>query len=339
MLSSAEIGTLIAALGTGIGPEDFDASKARYHRIIIMTDADVDGSHIRTLLLTFFYRQMRDLIERGYLYIAQPPLYRAKRGGSEVYLKDDRLLDAYLMEGGLADAVFTLADGRQMAGPQLRELVEEARQVKTLIGAITKRVPYRILEQVAIAGAFAPYVLADPTRAAEVAAYLARRLDALESVNERGWRGTASATGGLTFARTLRGVSETHAVDAALIRSAEARKLDEKAARLQEIYVKHAEFQVKDKKTRVTGPLGLFDAVLEAGRKGVTIQRYKGLGEMNPDQLWQTTLDPEARALLQVKMVHIDEADQVFSTLMGDIVEPRREFIQNNALKVANLDV
>ena len=339
MLSSAEIGTLIAALGTGIGPEDFDSSKARYHRIIIMTDADVDGSHIRTLLLTFFYRQMRDLIEKGYLYIAQPPLYRAKRGGSEVYLKDDRLLDNYLMEGGLAESVFTVADGRQMAGPQLRELVEEARQVKTLIGAITKRVPYRILEQVAIAGAFAPYVLADPTRAAEVAAYLARRLDALESVNERGWRGTASANGGLVFSRMLRGVSETHAIDAALIRSAEARKLDEKAARLQEIYVKHGEFQVKEKKTRVTGPLGLFEAVLDAGRKGVTIQRYKGLGEMNPDQLWQTTLDPEARALLQVKMVHIDEADQVFSTLMGDIVEPRREFIQNNALKVANLDV
>jgi len=221
----------------------------------------------------------------------------------------------------------------------LRELVEEARQVKGLIGAITKRVPYRILEQVAIAGAFAPYVLADTTRAAEVAAYLARRLDALESVNERGWRGTGSANGGLVFSRTLRGVSETHAIDAALIRSAEARKLDEKAARLQEIYVKHGEFAVKDKKTRVTGPLGLFDAVLDAGRKGVAIQRYKGLGEMNPGQLWQTTLDPEARALLQVKMLHIDEADQVFSTLMGDVVEPRRDFIQKNALKVANLDV
>jgi DNA gyrase subunit B len=339
MLSSAEIGTLIAALGTGIGPEDFDASKARYHRIIIMTDADVDGSHIRTLLLTFFYRQMRDLIERGYLYIAQPPLYRSKRGNSEVYLKDDRALDEYLMEAGLADAVLTLADGRQMAGPQLKELVEEARLVKNLIGAITKRVPYRILEQVAIAGAFAPYVLADPTRAAEVAAYLARRIDALESVNERGWRGEASASGGLSFKRILRGVSEAHVIDAALIRSAEARRLDEKAARLQEIYAKHAEFAVKEKKSRITGPLGLFDAVLEAGRKGVAIQRYKGLGEMNPDQLWHTTLDPEARALLQVKMQHIDEADSVFSTLMGDMVEPRRDFIQTNALKVANLDV
>ncbi len=339
MLSSAEIGTLIAALGTGIGPEDFDAGKARYHKIIIMTDADVDGSHIRTLLLTFFYRQMRELIERGYLYIAQPPLYRAKRGQSEVYLKDDRALDEYLMEGGLADAVLTLHDGRQMAGPQLRELAEQAREVKTLIGAITRRVPHRILEQVAIAGAFAPYVLEDPTRAGEAAAYLARRIDALEKPNERGWQGRASDGGGLVFSRTLRGVSETHIIDAALIRSVEARKLDEMAGLLQGNYAKHAEFAVKDRKTRVTGPLGLFDAVVDAGRRGVAIQRYKGLGEMNPEQLWQTTLDPEVRALLQVKMLHIDEADQVFSTLMGDIVEPRRDFITKNALSVSNLDV
>ncbi len=220
MLSSAEIGTLIAALGTGIGPEDFDASKSRYHKIIIMTDADVDGSHIRTLLLTFFYRQMRDLIEKGYLYIAQPPLYRAKRGQSEVYLKDDRALDDYLMEGGLHEAVLTLHDGRQIAGPQLQELVEEARQVKGLINAITKRVPYRILEQVAIAGAFNPYILDDPTRAGEAAAYLARRIDALEPPNERGWQGKNSEGGGLVFERTLRGVKEVHVVDAALIRSA-----------------------------------------------------------------------------------------------------------------------
>ena len=339
MLSSAEIGTLIAALGTGIGPEDFDSTKSRYHKIIIMTDADVDGSHIRTLLLTFFYRQMRELIDKGYLYIAQPPLYRAKRGQSEVYLKDDRALDDYLMEGGLADAVLTLHDGRQMAGPQLRELVEEARQVKGLISQITRRVPHRILEQVAIAGAFNPYVLDDPTRAGEAAAYLARRVDALEKVTERGWQGKASEGGGLVFERTVRGVKEVHVVDAALIRSVEARKLDEMAERLQGNYVKHAEFLVKEKKTRITGPLGLFEAVLDAGRKGVAMQRYKGLGEMNPDQLWQTTLDPEARALLQVKMQHIDEADQVFSTLMGDVVEPRRDFIVNNALKVANLDV
>ncbi len=339
MLSSAEIGTLIAALGTGIGPEDFDASKARYHKIIIMTDADVDGSHIRTLLLTFFYRQMHDLIAKGYLYIAQPPLYRASRGKSEVYLKDDRALDDYLEENGLVEAVLTLHDGRQMAGPQLRELVEEARHVKGLINAITRRVPHRVLEQVAIAGAFAPYVLDDPTRAGEAAAYLARRIDALEVPTERGWQGRASEGGGLVFTRTLRGVTEVHVVDAALIRSAEARKLDEMAERLQGNYVKHAEFASKDKKTRVTGPIGLFEAVLEAGRKGVTIQRYKGLGEMNPEQLWHTTLDPEARALLQVKMQHMDEADQVFSTLMGDVVEPRRDFITKNALKVANLDV
>lgn len=338
MLGSAEIGTLIAALGTGIGREDFDVAKTRYHKIIIMTDADVDGSHIRTLLLTFFYRQMPEVIEKGYLYIAQPPLYRAKRGSSEVYLKDDRALDEYLIDGGLADALLTMRTGLQMAGPHLRELADQARQIKILLTSIAKRVPQHILEQAAIAGAFAQEALTGSDAARQAAAEVARRLDLIELPTERGWQGAAGADG-LTFTRTLRGVTERHHLDAALIRSAEARKLEEMAVRLREVYAEHGELTVKDRANRVTGPLTLLEAILEGGRKSVAIQRYKGLGEMNPDQLWHTTLDPQARALLQVRVSHMEAAEEVFSTLMGDVVEPRRDFIQSNALKVANLDV
>ena len=339
MLGSAEIGTLIAALGTGIGRDDFNADKARYHKIIIMTDADVDGSHIRTLLLTFFYRQMPELIERGYLYIAQPPLYRAKRGNSEVYLKDDRALDNYLIDGGLSDSVLKMGGGAQMGGQELRALAEQARTVKTLLGKISRRVPQRVVEQVAIAGALSTALLNDPARATEAATSIATRLDALENHLERGWTGGHREGDGLVFTRTLRGVTETHLLDSGLLRSPEARKLDELAARLQEVYGQHAELQAKDKSTPITGPLSLLEAIMDAGRKGIAIQRYKGLGEMNPGQLWETTLDPNVRTLLQVRVNHIEEAEEVFSTLMGDVVEPRREFIQSNALKVANLDV
>ncbi len=339
MLSSAEIGTLIAALGTGIGREDFDVGKARYHKIIIMTDADVDGSHIRTLLLTFFYRQMPELIEKGYLYIAQPPLYRAKRGQSEVYLKDDKALENYLIDAGMTDTVFTIGDGRQIAGPELRELAEQARAVKHLLKPLSRRVPMRVVEQVAIAGALSAPLLADPDKAAAAAGYIANRLDALESDLARGWTGAPTDDGGLVFTRTLRGVTERHEIDGTLLRAAEARRLDEMAARLQDVYHHHGRLTAKDRETRITGPVALVDAIMEAGKKGIAIQRYKGLGEMNPGQLWETTLDPEARSLLQVKIAHADEAEEVFSTLMGDIVEPRREFIQTNALKVANLDV
>ncbi len=339
MLSSAEIGTLIAALGTGIGREDFDIAKTRYHKIIIMTDADVDGSHIRTLLLTFFYRQMPQLIEKGYLYIAQPPLYRAKRGNSSVYLKDDRALEDYLTNGGLTDTVLQLHEGPGIGGKELRELADQARAVKHLLKPLTRRVPMRIVEQVAIAGVLNSKVLFEGDHVTEAADAVARRLDALEPDIARGWHGSASLDGGLVFTRTLRGVTETHTIDAALIRSAEARRLDEMASRLREIYDQHARLIAKEREVRISGPVALADAIMDAGRKGVTIQRYKGLGEMNPDQLWETTLDPNQRTLLQVRVAQADEAEQVFSTLMGDIVEPRREFIQTNALKVANLDV
>ncbi|MGQ3297155.1 DNA topoisomerase (ATP-hydrolyzing) subunit B [Reyranella sp.] len=342
MLGSAEIGTLITALGTGIGHDDFNLDKLRYHKIIIMTDADVDGSHIRTLLMTFFYRQMRDLIERGHLYIAQPPLFKAAKGKSAIYLKDERALDDHLIQTGLEGATLQLGSGSVLAKEDLRNTVDIARSVTNLVKplALSRRVTSQaVIEQAAIAGALKPDVLSDPTLAKQTADYIARRLDVVSPPLERGWVGEPIADGGLAFTRRLRGVTERHVIDGPLTRSAEARKLDALADELQAIYEKPGQFAVKDKETRISSPTELFAAVLEAGRKGVTIQRYKGLGEMNPDQLWETTLDPEARTLLQVRINHADEADEIFSTLMGDVVEPRRDFIQENALKVANLDV
>ena len=339
MLGSAEIGTLIAALGTSIGRDDFNADKARYHKIIIMTDADVDGSHIRTLLLTFFYRQMPELLERGYLYIAQPPLYRAKRGQSEVYLKDDRALEEYLIDAGLADAVLRLATGGQIGGADLRALTEQARSVKTLLGPLSRRVPMKVVEQAAIAGALDAGLLTDAGRGPQAAATVAARLDALETRLERGWQGHWIEGDGFSFSRTLRGVTETHGLDAAIIRSGEARRLHEMASTLRETFQDVATLIAKERETALAGPVALVTAIMEQGRKGIAIQRYKGLGEMNPEQLWETTLDPQARSLLQVRVAQADEAEQVFSTLMGDVVEPRRDFIQTNALKVSNLDV
>ncbi|MDO8607052.1 MAG: DNA topoisomerase (ATP-hydrolyzing) subunit B [Phaeospirillum sp.] len=339
MLGSAEIGTLIAALGTSIGRDDFNADKARYHKIIIMTDADVDGSHIRTLLLTFFYRQMPELIERGYLYIAQPPLYRAKRGQSEVYLKDDRALEEYLIDGGLSDAVLRLATGAQIGGADLRGLTEQARTVKTLLAPLSRRVPMKVVEQTAIAGAIDAALLTDAVHGPQAAETVAKRLDALESHLERGWQGRWIEGDGFAFSRTLRGVTETHTLDAAIIRSAEARRLHEMAGTLRETFQDPATLIAKERETTLPGPVALVTAIMDQGRKGIAIQRYKGLGEMNPEQLWETTLDPQARSLLQVRVAQADEAEQVFSTLMGDVVEPRREFIQTNALKVSNLDV
>jgi len=340
MLSSAEIGTLITALGTGIGREEFDIAKLRYHKIIIMTDADVDGSHIRTLLLTFFYRQMPELIDKGHLYIAQPPLFKAARGKSERYLKNERARDAYLIETGIDGAVLRLGDGQQIAGQDLRALVEQANTARGLMQPLIKKVGNAaVVEQAAIAGALNPEIIPDPARAAEAAGYIARRLDSLSPPEERGWVGEAEPDGGLAFRRRLRGVLATHVIDGPLIRSAESHRLDAMAGDLQQVYAKHATLATKEKETPVTGPIGLIELVTSLGARGLTISRYKGLGEMNPEQLWETTLDPEVRTLLQVKVSHVDEAEEVFSTLMGDVVEPRRDFIQQNALSVANLDI
>ncbi len=339
MLGSAELGTLIAALGTGIGSEDFDIDKLRYHKVIIMTDADVDGSHIRTLLLTFFFRQMPQLIERGHLYIAQPPLYRARKGSGGVYLKDDGELDTYLVEAGLQNCVLQLHSGAQIAGEDLRHRVEQALAARRLMTTMLKRLSsIDVAEQAAILGAFHPALLEDG-RAGDVARAIAQRLDGLSAAGERGWRAETADEGGIAFVRTLRGVSERHVIDGALMRSSDARELDGMTGDLQAVYSRPAALISGGNETRITGPVRLVDTVLSLGRKGLSVQRYKGLGEMNPDQLWETTLDPNARSLLHVKVSQAQQAGKVFSTLMGDVVEPRRDFIQSNALNVVNLDV
>jgi len=337
MLSSQEIGTLITALGTGIS-EEFNPDKLRYHKIIIMTDADVDGSHIRTLLLTFFYRQMRDIIDRGHLFIAQPPLYKVARGKSEQYLKDERALEDYLIASGLEEAVLRLHSGEERAGADLRQLVEQARVIRNVLNGLHSRYNRQVVEQAAIAGVLTSNVFGNPDKATEAAKYIARRLDALSEETERGWQAEFMDGEGFRFERTVRGVKEVAVLDHALLGSADARKLDEHASTLQQIYPRPATLRRKDEDSVIHGPVGLFEAVTSAGRKGLTLQRYKGLGEMNPGQLWETTLDTNARSLLQVNVKAIDEADDIFTKLMGDIVDPRREFIQENAL-AASVDV
>jgi len=343
MLSSDMIGTLITALGTGIGKDEFNIEKLRYHKIIIMTDADVDGAHIRTLLLTFFFRQMPAIIEGGYLYIAQPPLYKVSRGKSSQYIKDERAFEEFLIESGLDDTSLELASGEVRRGRDLRGVVDDALAVRALINGLHTRYSRPVVEQAAIAGALSPAVLADPARAGEAAAYIARRLDLIAEETERGWSGRINTandgTGGYVFERTVRGVREFVVLDAALIGSADARALDRHAARLQEVYNHPPVLRRRDASEAIAGPIALLDAVFAAGRKGLTMQRYKGLGEMNAEQLWETTLDPNARSLLQVRVNDATDADALFARLMGDEVEPRREFIQDNALSVANLDV
>src|SRR6266536_3443785 len=337
MLSSEQIGTLITALGTGIS-DDFSADKLRYHKIIVMTDADVDGAHIRTLLLTFFYRQMRELIDRGNLFIAQPPLFKVTRGKSEQYLKDERALENHLITGGLEEAVLRLFSGEHRAGEDLRQLVEQARAIRNVLNGLHSRYNRQVVEQAAIAGVLTPDIFGDPQKATEAAKYIARRLDALSEEIERGWQGEFKEADGFRFERTVRGVREIAILDHALLGSADARKLDEHAVTLQQTYPRPATLRRKDEDSMIHGPVSLFEAVTNAGRKGLALQRYKGLGEMNPGQLWETTLDTNARSLLQVNVKAIDEADDIFTKLMGDIVDPRREFIQENAL-AASVDV
>ncbi len=337
MLSSEQIGTLITALGTGIS-DDFSVDKLRYHKIIVMTDADVDGAHIRTLLLTFFYRQMRDIIDQGYLYIAQPPLYKVSRGKSEQYLKDERALEDYLIEAGLDECVFKPASGADRAGRDLLTLVEEARTIRAVLRSLHSRYNRTVVEQAAIASVLRQEIFGNPEKAKAAAEYIAKRLDALADEVERGWIGHFTEGEGFQFERTVRGVKDVAIIDHALLGSADARKLDEYAPRLQEAYARPGVLRRKESETPIHGPVDLFEAVTETGRKGLTLQRYKGLGEMNPEQLWQTTLDTEARSLLQVKVKEVDEADDIFTKLMGDVVEPRREFIQDNSLS-ANVDV
>jgi DNA gyrase subunit B len=366
MLSSKEVGTLIQAMGTGIGRDDFNVEKLRYHKIVIMTDADVDGAHIRTLLLTFFYRQMPEIIERGHLYIAQPPLYKVAKGRSEVYLKDDTRLDEYLVEAGIGAMRLDTGEGPR-TGRDLRDLADHARRMRTLMRYVPRRYDLALIEALALTGALDPE-LKDGARAA-AAARTAAWLQAADA--DASWSGEASEEGNYLLKRLWRGVTDWHVVDHKFLVSAEARKLHALAmeqaptysaqSRLVSLKVAHAEAEdanpdSDDPHEKVEGvppperapdakgvlvrrPSELLDGILAAGRKGLSIQRYKGLGEMNAEQLWETTLDPENRSLLRVEVSQADVADEIFTRLMGDVVEPRREFIQENALNVANLDV
>jgi DNA gyrase subunit B len=363
MLSSREIGTMIQALGTGIGREEFDISKLRYHKIVIMTDADVDGAHIRTLLLTFFYRQMPELIEKGHLFIAQPPLYKVSRGRSEVYLKDDAALDDYLEEAGLDGLILDTPEG-QRSGKDLKVLVDHARRMRTLMRYAPRKYDPALIEALAINSALKPGI--DKDAKIKAVAKVAEWLNAGDP--EATWTGEVAAEGGYLLKRLWRGVTDAHIIEASFLVSAEARKLDTLSKEQASVYAKSLTLRTlkkgaaveqeptlgegegedaaeevaadtKGKPVPVTRPSELLEAVLAAGRKGLSIQRYKGLGEMNAEQLWETTLDPANRSLLRVEVAQADVADEIFTRLMGDVVEPRREFIQDNALSVANLDV
>ena len=336
MLGSQEIGNLVMALGTGIGRDEFNIEKLRYHKVVIMTDADVDGAHIRTLLLTFFFRQMPELIEGGYLYIAQPPLYKVSRGKSEVYLKDQAALEDYLIEQGVDGAVLRLASGEEIAGQDLARVIEGARQFRRILDAFPNHYPRPILEQAALAGAFDAGAADRDLQA--VADLVAKRLDLVAAEYERGWSGRITQDHGIRLSRILRGVEKLRTLDGAVLRSGEARRLSQVAATHRDVYRNPARLVRKDREQMIHGPSDLMSSILAEGEKGLSLQRYKGLGEMNPEQLWETTLDPDARTLLQVRIDDVTEADDIFTKLMGDVVEPRREFIQQNALSVENLD-
>ncbi|MEN8833402.1 toprim domain-containing protein, partial [Pacificibacter sp.] len=336
MLGSQEIGNLVMALGTGIGRDEFNLDKLRYHKIVIMTDADVDGAHIRTLLLTFFFRQMPSLIEAGHLYIAQPPLYKVARGKSEVYLKDQAAMDEYLIQQGTDGAVLRLQSGEEIAGADLARVVEGARTFKRILDAFPTHYPRHIIEQAALAGAFEPgRVDGDLQGTADL---IAKRLDMIAPEFERGWKGRPTQDVGIRLTRVLRGVEEVRTLDGAILRGGEARRINQEVQATAGVYDDPSQLMRKERFSLIHGPIDLLNAILEEGEKGLSLQRYKGLGEMNADQLWETTLDPEARTLLQVKIEDFAEADDIFTKLMGDVVEPRREFIQDNALNVENLD-
>ncbi|WP_321395453.1 DNA topoisomerase (ATP-hydrolyzing) subunit B [Emcibacter sp.] len=340
MLASAEIGTLITALGTGIGRDDFNIEKLRYHKIIIMTDADVDGAHIRTLLLTFFYRQMPELLEKGYLYIAQPPLYKVSRGKSEVYLKDDPALEEYLINQSLEDMTLVLGNGEQIAGNDLVDLVSNVRQTCRALGRVPLKYNRELVEELALVGGLNPEILFEGKGAEDAISNVVDRMNVKASEGEDNWQGRVDPEeGGVIFTNEIRGIKDVYRIDRAFIESVEARRLDETTRDRREVFATPSIITRKEDRHTVSLPSDLLNVILSYGRKGLSIQRYKGLGEMNPNQLWETTLDPEARTLLQVKVDHGDTADEIFTKLMGDVVEPRREFIQDNALNVANLDV
>ncbi len=341
MISSEQVGTLITALGTGIGQDEFNIDKIRYHKIIIMTDADVDGSHIRTLLLTFFFRYMPSVIEKGYLYIAQPPLFKVKRGNSgELYLKDEKKMEDYLIDVALSDLTLVEQGGAVRSGNDLRDVLNQCRKLKTSLQGLQARAGNRrVIEQAAIGGAFDESILEDTTKAEAVAKKVADRLNMVSPKNEKNWTAEYTPVGGYIFQSVQRGVAQRIRLSADRVRSPDARRVHAAQAWLAEVFANPVDLKNGDKSLgRIEGPAGLYEKIQEYGRKGLSIQRYKGLGEMNPEQLWETTLDPNVRTLLQVEVADAVKADEIFSTLMGDVVEPRREFIQDNALKVRNVD-
>lgn len=318
---------MITALGTGIGRDDFDIDKIRYHKVVIMTDADVDGAHIRTLLLTFFYRQMPELIERGYLYIAQPPLYKVERGKSTQYLKDQDELNNYLIDAGARDATLTLDSGEVLTGEDLKRVAHQALQAQSLLNRMKHRAPDSAIAQLAISG------ILDVEEHPELLEGASKRLDLTADEGEDGWAGRYDEDGALVFERDVRGVTDRIILRPAFRDSSDARRLHKMAPALAETYSGTATFRRGESDPiYVSGPAELLEVIFEGGRKGFKIQRYKGLGEMNPDQLWETTLDSNARSLLQVKIEAADATDDLFTKLMGDVVEPRREFIISNAL-------
>ncbi len=335
MLSSQEIGTLITALGTGIADE-FDIEKLRYHKIIIMTDADVDGAHIRTLLLTFFYRRMQELVKAGFLYIAQPPLYKVSKGKSEVYLKDDLALQNYLIDMGLEDSTLNIDGGTILAGSDMQRVVSLAKKIKKILENFPSTIPSFIFEQVAMAGGLSIEFLEKDTINTEN--NISKRLDYISSEYEKGWSCKYTEKGNLEIFRTLRGVKTLYLIENNILMNKEASLLNNLSGEMLEIFGKEVVFSKKDKSFNLFSPSQLLNTIIKQGEKGLSLQRYKGLGEMNADQLWETTLDPNSRSLLQVKIEQSAEEGATFSDLMGDDVEPRRLFIQEQALNVSNLD-
>jgi DNA gyrase subunit B len=340
VLSSAEIGTLITALGTGIGREEFDIEKCRYHKIIIMTDADVDGSHIRTLLLTFFYRQMPQLIEKGYIYVAQPPLYKTKRGNSEVYHKTQESLDDFLLRNVVEEgAVLKFENGEQIAKNHLMSIMEVSRKVKKMVEDLsTSQIKPEILDAMFVSGCFNTSILQDATLSSELSEKLLEKLNSYESEFEKLWE-VKLENSKLYISKKVRGVLESYTLDESIFNSTEAQHLNNLYKDIGNTFSNKALLNIKDNETPIFGPLSLIKTMLDYTKKGMYLQRYKGLGEMNPEQLWETTLDPNSRTLIQITAEDLEQADEIFSTLMGDVVEPRRDFIQQNALNVKNLDI
>ena len=340
ILGSQEIGTLITALGTGIGPNEFNSDKLRYHKVIIMTDADVDGSHIRTLLLTFFFKEMRGLIENGNLYIARPPLFKIKRGKEELYISDEENLQKSLIKYGADDVTFKTAQGNQLKEENLVNTLNKISEVIEIYSKVPDRYDKKVLEQIAISGCLdVNKFLGSKEKTKEAINYISKRVNVSRPDYDRGWKGEYSKEKGFIFRRELRGLRDNIIIDNNLLESQIIKNLNSNYSELFQMFEMPGELFLKNETTKVYSPSQLFNTIQNLGKKGLSMQRYKGLGEMNPDQLWETTLDPKNRSLIQVKIDDEESTKGVFEDLMGENVLPRKEFIENRADKVVNLDI